>query len=92
MPKTNRSEYKVNGYVHPEKKLLRTDPQPMFSDDEAYLLRQAKSTVRTLKMVLKEITDHWKGKDRPEKIGKEIFKLNSKLYDAEQEVERRTKG
>lgn len=86
------SRYKENGYGHPEKKLLNTSKDPMFSDDEAYLLRQAKSTLKGVKLVIKDIMTSWEGKDKTDKIGKELFKLNTKAYEAEQEVKRLTKG
>lgn len=93
MSKTpNTNDYRVNGYDHPEKVTLRAKQEPLFSDDKEYQVRQAKSKVRGLKLVIKDILTAWQGKDKSEKIGKDLFKLNSQSYEAEQELERLTKG
>lgn len=83
MPRSKKDKI----YTHPEDVVCKRTNKPMF-EDEDYKRSSLTSSIKGIRNIISDIRAMWKDKDVPPHIGKDLFKLNQRAYDAERELEK----
>jgi hypothetical protein len=82
---------KYNECKHPEDVVCRKDRPPLFQDDESYLIRMLKSTIKGCAGIIQDIQSTWKGKDIPQVVSKDLLDVSSRKYEAQKQLDSITK-